>query len=82
MTLAPTGGDAAAHRPAARLLGAAVVGDRIYLVGGYDGAAEFDTCDTYDPTTGAIAHRSPMAQQRGDLAVIAVANTCMPSAAR
>jgi len=53
-------------------LGAAAVGDRIYLVGGYDGATEFDTLDTYDPATGALAHRSPMAQRRGDLAVIAV----------
>jgi len=41
-------------------------------VGGYDGATEFDSCDTYDPATGAIAHRSRMAQQRGDLAVIVV----------
>jgi kelch-like protein 17 (actinfilin) len=54
------------------LLGAAALGERIYVVGGYDGMTEFKTCDAYDPAAGTWSPCSPMALRRGGLALVAV----------
>jgi N-acetylneuraminic acid mutarotase len=59
--------------PIARgILGAATIGDRIYVIGGYDDVAEFNACDAYDPLMDSWEPRSPMALPRGGLAVVAV----------
>jgi kelch-like protein 18 len=32
-------------------LGACVIGERVYVCGGYDGITSLATCETYDPCT-------------------------------
>ena len=56
------------------LLGAAALGDRIYVVGGYDDEAEYDTCEVYDPAADTWADCRPMDVRRGGLALVAVRN--------
>jgi hypothetical protein len=55
--------------------GAAPAGGRIYVVGGYDGQNELDTCEVYDPALDAWAGCPPLNAPRGGIGVTAIADT-------
>jgi hypothetical protein len=50
-------------------LGAGVVDNIIYLVGGYDGTQEFDTMYAFDPTTHQLTEKARLQERRGGLGV-------------
>ncbi len=59
------------HLDGARaFLGATVVNDLIYVVGGYDGKQELDTAQTYSLSTGEWSDLPPMSTPRGGLSVV------------
>jgi DNA-binding CsgD family transcriptional regulator/N-acetylneuraminic acid mutarotase len=51
---------------------AAALGDRIYVVGGYDGEQELTTCTIYDPATKMWEECAPLAVGRGGLGLVAI----------
>jgi hypothetical protein len=53
-------------------LGAAALGDNIYVLGGYDDLSQFDDTDAFNPVTGEWISKQAMSQERGGLAVVAV----------
>ena len=53
-------------------LAAASLGERIYVVGGYDGQTEMNTTEAYDPATGTWTALEPMQMGRSGLALVPV----------
>ena len=51
---------------------AAPLGDRIYVVGGYDGERELTTCTIYDPAAKTWETCAPLAVGRGGLGLVAL----------
>ncbi len=51
---------------------AALLGERIYVVGGYDGEREQSTCAAYDPATETWETCAPLAVGRGGLGLTAL----------
>lgn len=56
--------------------GLAVLGDKVYAVGGFNGSLRVRTVDVYDPTTDAWSQCSSMEARRSTLGV-AVLNGCI-----
>jgi hypothetical protein len=55
--------------------GAGTVGERIYVVGGYDGQNELDTCQAYDPSTDTWQSCPSMNASRGGVSVAVIDGT-------
>jgi hypothetical protein len=55
--------------------GAGRIGDRIYVVGGYDGQDELDTCQVYDPQQDRWETCPPLNAPRGGVGVAVVGET-------
>ena len=54
------------------LLGAVTLDGQIYAVGGYDGEAELNTCEVYDPASDAWSACAPLRMRRGGLGLATV----------
>jgi N-acetylneuraminic acid mutarotase len=55
--------------------GAGTIDDRIYVIGGYDGQAELDTCEVYDPQQDQWDMCPPLNAPRGGVGVAVVGET-------
>lgn len=61
--------------PTARAFGAAaVLSDRVFYVGGYDGKRELNTCEVYLPTERRWQNCAPMLQPRSGLGLVTLGN--------